>query len=110
MCNKIGKEARRRWSFVVLTALLLPLGSFGKADGQYASVKRITAETRDGIRISAWTKLQRVRLGQDVVIFYEVANLSDKSIQLVWKSGPLESSIDGHTLLIPIPLPAATAK
>lgn len=94
-----------RLSFVVPTGLLLIAIAFGLANGQYARVRRITVETNNGVRVTAWTTRQSVTLRQEVIIFYEVANRSNKTIYLVRKRGELETFIDGDALVIPIPLP-----
>jgi len=101
--GRINKDFR--WRFVISLSTLLTSIIFGQANGQYATVKRITAETNNGVRVTAWTNRQRAALTQDVIIFYEVVNRSDKTIYLVRKRGELETFVDGAALVIPIPLP-----
>src|SRR5205807_3777255 len=94
-----------RLSFPILLALLFIFIAFGLANGQYAPVNKITAETRNGVRVTAWTAQQNVTLKKAVTIFYEVVNRSDKVIYLVRKRGILETNVDGDALVVPIPLP-----
>jgi hypothetical protein len=98
-----NSKNRQHLSFVV--CVILPFIAFGQAVAQYATVKRISAETANGIRITAWTTRQSWTSRQDVTIFYEVTNRSNRAIYLVRKSGELETFIDGDALVIPIPLP-----
>ncbi len=99
------KRSREKCSFIALIALLVLLIAAGQSNAQYAMVKRITAETNDGIRVSAWRTQSKVTLKQEVRVFYEVLNRSDKAIYLVRKAGELETDVDGDALVIPIPLP-----
>lgn len=57
--------------FLVFIALLLISIGFRQANGQYAKVKRITAETNSGVRVTAWTRQQNAASSQEVIVFYE---------------------------------------
>ena len=89
----------------VVSVILMSLIAFAQATAQYATVKRISAETDNGVRVTAWMTRQSRTLRQHVTIFYKVTNRSNKTIYLVRKRGELETFIDGDALVIPIPLP-----
>lgn len=99
MCRKRNSQTCHLSS--VIAALLFLFAFFGQANGQYAKVKQVTAETSDGIRFTASVKQQNVTLKQDVTIYYEVENRSNKTIYLVQKEGELETSVDGDALNLP---------
>jgi hypothetical protein len=98
MCQKTNQT---RELVAVTAAVLFVLAFFGQAQGQYAKVKQATAETSDGLRFTAWLKQQNVGLKHEVTIYYEVQNRSNKTIYLIQKDGPLETSTDGDTLNLP---------
>jgi hypothetical protein len=94
-----------RLKFVLPMALLLSLIVLGQAKAQYATVKRITAETSNGIRVAAWTARRTITQRQDLIVLYEVTNRSNTTIYLVRKRGDLETFIRGDVLGVSIPLP-----
>jgi hypothetical protein len=99
MCRKRSSQTCQLGA--VIAALLFVLAFFGQAKGQYAKVKQATAETNDRLRFTAWLKQQTVTLKQDVTIYYQVQNRSNKTIYLIQKDGELETSADGDTLNLP---------
>ncbi len=93
-------------SVLSLVVLLVP-GPNTHAQFQ-AMAHRITAQTRNGIRVTAWTNQQSVKLKQDVTINYEVENRSGKTIYLVRQKGEIQTAIkqDGTlSIMVPIPFP-----
>jgi hypothetical protein len=102
------KQNRRR-GFTAVFALLVHLLAPTQANTQFqAMVKRITAETKDGIRVTAWTTQQTVGLKGNVRIYYEVENRSSKTIYLVRQKGELQTAITSEgtlSIMVPIPFP-----
>jgi hypothetical protein len=73
-----------------LIALLLS-GEVSKAftaDPEKIGVKKITAETDRGIKVSVWITEYSVKAGSNVIISYEVRNHSRKAVFLVNKERP----------------------
>ena len=99
MCRKRSSQTCHLSS--VIAVLIFLFAYFGQANGQYAMVKQATAETSDGVRFTARLKHQKVTLKQNVIIYYEVENRSNKTIYLVQKDGELETSAGGDTLNLP---------
>jgi len=69
--------------------------------GQYSVVRKISAETLDGIRVSAWTRRQQIKLNQYLTIDYEIKNRNTKPIYFVRKQGKLEIFVSGDTIELP---------
>lgn len=99
MCRKTNNQTGQLNS--AIAALLFLTAFFGHANGQYAMVNQATAETSDGLRFTARLKQHNVTLKQDVRIYYEVENRSNRTIYLVQKDGELETSVDGDLLKLP---------
>lgn len=88
--------------FIALSLLFIFVG---KSNGQYASVKKLTAETSDGIRLSAWITKSTVSLNESLTIGYEIENSSKNIIYLVRKNGEINTSINADVLNVPFLIP-----
>lgn len=100
---------KHRTCFIAALPLLVQLLAPTQANAQFqAMVKRITAETKDGIRVTAWTTQQTLTLKENVTVYYEIDNRSSKTIYLVRQKGELQTAItaDGIlSIMVPIPFP-----
>lgn len=76
-----------------LVALAVP------AFGQSAMVRRVTAETEDGVLFSAWVVRQRVKYGQDIEVNYRVENRGRRAVYMVLEE-PARAEVSDGKLVI----------
>jgi hypothetical protein len=72
------------WTLTLIILIVLPV----QISGNIPMVKRIRAETAEGLEISVWTMQQEVKFGQDITIHYSVKNRSAQTIYLVSEDSP----------------------
>lgn len=101
MCQRGGKQTYYLSSVDALVLLVLLFAPAHANAQSQAMVKRVTAETYDGVRFTAWIDQQTVSLKQNVTIFYKAENRSDKTIYLVQKEGEIRTVVDEEALSIP---------
>lgn len=89
----------------IFVASLLLFVFVGKSNGQYANVKSLTAETSDGIRLSAWITKPTISLKENLTIDYEIENNSKSIIYFVRKDGEIKTNIDSDVLNVPFLIP-----
>jgi hypothetical protein len=90
---------------IALTTFTLVIFLSGlKANAQYSLVKRVVAETEDGIVFRASIRNQAIDYGKEIMIYYSVKNLSSKVLYLVRKDSP-EFDTDGGVILVQAPIP-----
>jgi hypothetical protein len=107
MCQRNSNQTCHLRTAQALALLVLILAP-AHVSGQFqAMVKRVTAETKDGIRFTAWVVRQNLSAKQSITIYYEVKNWGDKTIYLAQKEGEPETSVDGETLNVPFVLPSS---
>lgn len=75
------------------------------ASGQYAEVRKITAQTADGFVLSVWVEPQAVKFGQEIVIHYRAENRGNKTIYLVHENPPDIGAKAYYTIIIGAPNP-----
>ena len=74
--------------------------------GQSVAVKRINAETAEGLLISIWIENQTVGFGQDITIYYKVENRSAQTVYLISQDTP-DIVAERATIRIGAPVPLA---
>jgi len=89
----------------IFVASLLLFIFVGKSNGQYASVKSLTAKTSDGISLSAWVTKPTVSINQSLIVDYKIENNSKSTIYLVQKNGEIKTNIDSDVLNVPFLIP-----
>src|SRR5712692_6182854 len=85
--------------------LLIIFLTGSKANAQYSLVKRVVAETEDGIVFSASIPHQAIDYGREIVIYYSVKNRSSQVLYLVHKDSP-EFDTEAGVILVQAPIPA----
>jgi hypothetical protein len=84
--------------------LLLIFTASERGHCEYAKVKRISAQTADGIVLNVWVEPQEVKFGQDIVVHYKAENRSTRIIYLVHENPP-DIVAEHDTIVIGVPLP-----
>lgn len=97
---KIYKSCTILSILVLLILFLVPISLKGKD----ALVKKVKAETTDGIAISMWVEQQAIRSGQNVIIKYKVENNSNASIYLIHQDS-FDTVTEQDTVRIGAPVP-----
>jgi hypothetical protein len=93
----------KRIALTTFTLIIFLTGS--KANAQYSLVKRVVAETEDGIVFRASIRNPAIDYGKEIMIYYSVKNLSSKVLYLVRKDSP-EFDTEGGVILVQAPIPA----
>lgn len=96
--------SRKGLSNFVSALCLLLFVIVAYASGQYAEVRKITAQTADGLVVSVWVEPHAVKFGQEIVIHYRAENRGNKTIYLVHENPP-NIVAEPDTIIIGAPLP-----
>jgi hypothetical protein len=97
----MGRTARLLVSTLTRVILFGPI----QTSGQYAMVKRVSAETAEGIVFGVWVEHQTAAFRQPITIHFEVENRSARRIYLVREDSPYVVAERG-TISIGAPIPS----
>lgn len=86
------------------TLYLLLFVTITPASSQYAEVRKISAQTADGLVLIVWVEPQSVIFGEEIVIHYRAENRGSKTIYLVHENPP-DIMAETDTIIIGEPLP-----
>jgi hypothetical protein len=71
--------------------------------GQFAKVRRVSAQTADGVIFSAWLADAEIKKGTDIIIRYKVLNRSARAVYLVHTEAD-KVILDGDAIVVAPPI------